>query len=224
MTTPHDDAPASAEQLEVERKYDLPADAVVPDLGGVGAVAAVRRHDVTTLRAEYHDTADRALLGARVTLRRRTGGHDAGWHLKLPGDRGRRELHAPLGGEGEPVPESLLAPVTDVLRGEAVAPVVLLVTERSAVDLLDASGRALAELADDHVVASAPEGGRSVSWREWEVELATGVAADEGESVLDAVEGALTAAGARPSASRSKLARALRALDAQGRGGDAAPA
>ena len=214
MTTPRDDAPVPAEQLEVERKYDLPADAVVPDLAGVGPVATVRRHDVATLRAEYHDTADRALLAARVTLRRRTGGHDAGWHLKLPGDRGRRELHAPLGDEGQPVPESLLAPVADVLHGEAVAPVVLLVTARSAVDLLDASGRALAELADDHVEATAPGGGRSVAWREWEVELAPGADAAEGEALLDAVEDALAAVGATASSSRSKLARALGLLDA----------
>jgi inorganic triphosphatase YgiF len=87
---------STSEQTEIERKYDVDAEAVVPDLDGVadhpdlagGAgpvleVARVERSAPAHLRAVYHDTDDRLLLGSRITLRRRTGGHDEGWHLKL---------------------------------------------------------------------------------------------------------------------------------------------
>ena len=36
------------------------------------------------LEAVYYDTPNLRLLAEGVTLRRRTGGEDAGWHLKLP--------------------------------------------------------------------------------------------------------------------------------------------
>ena len=36
------------------------------------------------LEADYYDTSDLRLVRAGVTLRRRHGGGDAGWHLKLP--------------------------------------------------------------------------------------------------------------------------------------------
>jgi len=88
---------STSEQTEIERKYDVDDEAVVPDLDGVadhpdlagGAgpvheVARVERSAPAYLRAVYHDTEDHLLLGSRITLRRRTGGHDEGWHLKLP--------------------------------------------------------------------------------------------------------------------------------------------
>ncbi|WP_242418751.1 CYTH domain-containing protein, partial [Frankia sp. CpI1-P] len=37
-----------------------------------------------TLDAVYYDSDDLRLARNQITLRRRTGGHDAGWHLKLP--------------------------------------------------------------------------------------------------------------------------------------------
>ncbi|WP_209561164.1 CYTH domain-containing protein [Frigoribacterium sp. PvP032] len=88
---------STSEQTEIERKYDVDEEAVVPDLddvsvpadpaGGAGhvvEVARVERAAPAHLRAVYHDTDDHLLLGSRITLRRRTGGHDEGWHLKLP--------------------------------------------------------------------------------------------------------------------------------------------
>ncbi|MFQ3560220.1 CYTH domain-containing protein [Streptomyces gramineus] len=49
------------------------------------------------LDAVYYDTDDLRLIGASATLRRRTGGDDASWHLKPPlaGDS-REEEQAPL--------------------------------------------------------------------------------------------------------------------------------
>ncbi|MBF4579758.1 CYTH domain-containing protein [Frigoribacterium sp. VKM Ac-2530] len=85
---------STSEQTEIERKYDVDAEAVVPDLDGLSSpaggaapvleVARVERSAPAHLRAVYHDTDDHLLLGSRITLRRRTGGHDEGWHLKLP--------------------------------------------------------------------------------------------------------------------------------------------
>jgi inorganic triphosphatase YgiF len=225
---------SGTEQIEIERKYDVDEGAVVPDLVGTAAVpsagsagggagrplevARVALDPAASLAATYHDTADHRLLGARATLRRRTGGHDAGWHLKLPpavAGGGRREVHHPLGAADEPVPAALRERVAALLGadGDVVAPglqpVLLLETERTARHLLDGDGRELAEVADDVVRATRTADGRVRTWREWEVELGPGVDGPEGEALLDAVAPRLRAAGARASVHRSKLALGL---------------
>lgn len=95
--------------------------------------------------------------------------------------------------------------VAERTGGLAVAPVVVLRTTRAVRQLVAADGRVLAEVADDRVRADvlAPPPG-SATWREVEVELVEG-----DEALLDAVEQVLLAAGARPAATPSKLARAL---------------
>ena len=197
------------EQLEVERKYDVDTAFVLPDLQAVPGVAVADPPAVHDLRAVYHDTADLRLVRNRVTLRRRTGGPDEGWHLKLPAGAARRELHLPLDRGSAGAPAELLDVVAGILGGARPGPVVTLRTRRVVVVLRDASGRALAEVADDTVIATAPapEAGAASgerSWREVEVELADG-----DEALLAAVGQVLVGAGARPSARASKLARAL---------------
>ena len=219
-----------SEQIEIERKYDVDEEAAVPDLvgtttgadhrGGAGRpleVARVVLDPAASLAATYHDTADHRLLAARVTLRRRTGGHDAGWHLKLPPEAaggGRREVHHPLGAADEGVPDELLARVADLLAGDdgapvPVAPVLLLETQRTARHLLDDAGRELVEVADDVVRATRLVDARVRTWREWEAELGPGLDGPAGDALLDAVAPRLRAAGARASAHRSKLALGL---------------
>ncbi|WP_079063905.1 CYTH and CHAD domain-containing protein [Streptomyces sp. NRRL F-4489] len=200
---------------EIERKYE--ADALagpdpLPDLTRAAAVATATARDPETLDAVYYDTADQRLAADGVTLRRRTGGPDAGWHLKLPvalpGAPGpvRDEIRAPLSGAPPP---ALTALVRSRTRGAALVPLVRLRTRRTVRVLRNAEGRSLAEVAVDDVEARRlhPEGavGRA-RWREIEVELA-GDAADQG--LLDEVDRLLTGAGARPAAAPSKLARAL---------------
>ena len=103
--------------LEVETKYDVDDGFVVPELERSARCHGRGPAGGAPLEAVYLDTADLRLLRARVTLRRRTGGPDAGWHLKLPAGAARRELHAPLGRRAKKPPAALLEPVTGVLRG-----------------------------------------------------------------------------------------------------------
>ncbi|RBY93638.1 hypothetical protein DQ237_16805 [Blastococcus sp. TF02-8] len=194
-----------SEQLEVERKFDVDPGFVLPDLTGLPGVAAVAAPVVHELTAVYLDTEDLRLARARITLRRRTGGPDEGWHLKLPAGAARRELHAPLGDPGEGPPEELRRSVARLVGPADLAPVVTLRTRRVVTALLDGDGGDLAEIADD-AVRSATTGQRPEmqEWREVEVELVTGE-----EALLEAAGERLVAAGARPSPRVSKLATAL---------------
>ena len=82
----------AVEHVEIERKFDVDQTFALPDLTGVPGVAEVRAPVEHALEAAYYDTADLRLARARVTLRRRTGGVDAGWHVKLPATAGARRL------------------------------------------------------------------------------------------------------------------------------------
>lgn len=195
--------------LEIETKYDVDGDFELPALDGLDGVARVGRPVEYGLEAVYHDTDDLRLLRARVTLRRRTGGPDAGWHLKLPAGVARREVHAPLGRASSEPPEAVIAPVAGILRSARTAPVATVRTRRMVTSLLDADGHVLVEVADDTVTATAFAGGAGRpaevhTWREVEVELGDGDAA-----LAAAVGERLTAAGARSSASPSKVGRVL---------------
>ncbi|TFV57573.1 CYTH and CHAD domain-containing protein [Geodermatophilus sp. DF01-2] len=200
----------TTEHVEVERKFEADETFSLPDLTGVEGVAAVGDPEQQTLEAIYYDTPDLRLLRSKVTLRRRTGGADAGWHVKLPGvDGARRELHQPLGRAARTAPRTVVAPVLGLLGTAAAEPVATVATRRVAHRLLDEAGRVLAEVADDAVVGTALATGPGepatvTSWREVEVELVDGDA-----TLLEAVTERLTAVGARPSAVPSKLGRVL---------------
>ena len=91
---------------EIERKYDPAAGTTaaldaVKTMTGTAGIAAISQHGEQLLDAVYYDTADLRLIGAGITLRRRTGGQDAGWHLKLPaGANTRDEIRLPLAAAG----------------------------------------------------------------------------------------------------------------------------
>src|SRR5258706_3220017 len=96
------------EHVETELKFEVGLDLVLPDLAGLADGVAVTAPEVHLLAASYFDTADLRLAKAGITLRRRTGGGDAGWHLNLPLTAGtRRALQRPLGDEATAVPEPL---------------------------------------------------------------------------------------------------------------------
>ena len=195
-------------QLETEQKYDAGPDFELPDLGTLPGYS-VTEPETFHLAAIYFDTDDLRLLANKVTLRRRTGGEDAAWHLKLPVRPGtRRERHLPLSAGTDTVPAEMQELVADLIGGQPLRPVARLNTERTIHRLTDAAGQVRAEVADDHVTGCRLDaGGREsdpLSWHEVEVELVSGSA-----DVLAAAGSVLQAAGARPSASASKLGRVL---------------
>ncbi|MER6910882.1 CYTH and CHAD domain-containing protein [Streptomyces sp. NPDC000594] len=136
---------------EIERKYEATPDVQLPDLTRVTGVAAVEERGTDELDAVYYDTPDLRLAAASITLRRRTGGDDAGWHLKLPVAPGvRDEIRAPL---SESLPRPLTALVRARTRGAELTPIVRLLSTREVRHLRDADGTLLAELSRDAVRA-----------------------------------------------------------------------
>jgi CHAD domain-containing protein len=191
---------------ETERKYELQLGAQLPALGDLPMVATETDSAEQTLEAEYYDTADLRLIRAGVTLRRRRGGTDAGWHLKLPaGGDSRDEIRLPLGRAGRKVPAELAALVRVHTRGEALGPVARISTKRHLRLLLDHDGTSLAEVAADDVSAQAMGDETTLSrWQEVEVELTGGSV-----QLLDAADQVLRRSGLRPARQRAKLERAL---------------
>jgi CHAD domain-containing protein len=203
---------------EVEVKLDAEPDFALPDLAGLPGVDRVESGGTEVLEAVYVDSADLRLTRGGTTLRRRTGGADAGWHLKLPEhgqfEGGRLEVRRALGRSVRTVPPALLGLSRVRLRGEPVAPVARIETGRTEHKLVAADGTVLALVADDAVTAEALGEELTVSrWRELEVELVDG----DGD-LLEAAVSALRAAGARPATAPSKLRRALAARLADGAG------
>lgn len=205
---------------EVERKFAVEDSFAVPDLVGADAVAAVDEPRQLRLVAVYLDTPDLRLAREGITLRRREGGDDAGWHLKLParGKFARTEVRLPLGaGTVDEVPAELADLVTASTRRRALEPVAVLRTDRCVQVLRDAGGAALAEVALDDVAALDVTGGVPTGkalddvrvlaeLRELEVEDRGD---EEAPPVLDEVLERLQAAGATPGQLVPKVVRAL---------------
>ena len=207
---------AADEAFEVPSLIELTAgfdDSFVPgDVALSDGVAAEHR-----LEAVYFDTADLRLAAAGWTLRRRTGGGDSGWHLKVPaGTATRNEIRLPPGRVPpgrlpRVVPEQLQSMVWAQTLGRPLAPVARISTARTVRRLSDPTGRVLIELADDRVTAqriTALDGpgeaiGAATQWREIEVELGDGAG-----DVLQALNKRLRKRGLRK-ASSSKLAHVL---------------
>jgi len=226
------EAPAPAElvaqptrHIEIETKLEIDDATVLPTIAGRPSTSAVGLISATEptaheLDAIYFDTSEFDLLAAKLTLRRRTGGTDAGWHLKLPAVAGARtEVCLPLGaGDHDPlsaeVPAALMDLVLGAARGKSLHPVARIRNRRTVVQLLDSAGAAMIEVADDQVTAttliasetatSGLEESSPTYWRELEVEILDG-----NRDQLAAVVQLLQAAGATAAASASKLARAL---------------
>src|SRR3954471_9409244 len=194
-------------QAEIERKFEVADGGSAPELTGVGSIDRMGEPTEMELVATYFDTRDLRLARHGATLRRRTGGHDAGWHLKLPrSDDERTEVTAPLIGVGADVPADLRTMVQGRVAHQSLEPVATIRTIRVERELLDGHGRRLATVADDHVLARRSKG-ESVAlleWREIEVELDGGDA-----ELLDAVTDRFEQAGLHRGEERSKLHRVL---------------
>jgi CHAD domain-containing protein len=194
-----------AATVEVERKFRVHglfrlAGVRLPDGWSLGTGSA------QTLDATYFDSGDLRLSRARLTLRRRVGGADEGWHLKLPlGGEAREELAVPLGrGTPDSPPPELCDLVVPFVRSARLEVVARLLTERTTYAVLAPEGDVTALLTDDSV--SVFDGDRVVArFRELEVELDAGADTE----VLDLVGAALVDAGAIQGGTISKVSRAL---------------
>ena len=191
---------------EIEIKLEADAGFVIPDLSSLPGVTEVRDAEVQHFEAVHLDSADLRLIRHGTTFRRRTGGDDAGWHLKLPAARSDRiEVRRALGPSVGSVPPRLLGLVRVQLRGAPVGPVARIITRRTVRTLLGPGDVVLAEIADDQVTAEAMGAEpATTAWRQIEVELVEG---DDG--LLASASQALITAGAQPGDVSSKLQRAL---------------
>lgn len=196
--------------LEIERKFSL-ANATLPpdpvDWPGVRVVDGERRFHLV---ATYFDTDDVALVSQGITLRRRTGGTDAGWHLKMPrGPDAREEIRLPLDAtpDATTVPRTFLAHVQQLLDGRAVRPVCQVETRRTEWDLR-AGDVHLATTCDDYVsIHNLIDAGQDRDWHEMEVELV-----DAGMQFLEDVTDYLARQGVRQASIASKLREAMGTL------------
>ena len=106
---------------EVERKFDADPAMSLPDL--TGEAGSMGEATQSQLDATYFDTADARLARHHITLRRRTGGDDAGWHLKLPaGQDERTEVRLPLGRATRTVPAILFGEVRAIAGAACLSP------------------------------------------------------------------------------------------------------
>ncbi len=201
---------STGKHLETEQKYDAAADFILPDLNGLEGRAKATGRQRYYLSATYFDTEELDLIKNRITLRRRVGGPDEGWHLKLPVRKDtRQEVRTPLSeGDNGTVPARLAAQVKDITAGRPLHPIAILDTERTVVTLTGQAGEPLAEVADDLVTATRLDEPRAqpMRWREIEVEAAEGAKVG---GLLEAAGQVLREAGARRSPSASKLGRLL---------------
>ena len=194
---------------ETEAKFRVNPSFQLPVV--VGVVPAVVSADTAThisMIAVYYDTPDLRLAREGVTLRRRSGGADAGWHLKLPvlthaapdGAGVRDEIQLPDSAE---IPTELRALVTVWVRTATLGPVATLASERTTQILRSADGRGLAELVDDTVSVDGASHNQA-QFRELEVEDTGG-----GESLVADVAAVLRDAGAIGGEFVPKVVRAL---------------
>ncbi|MCE5291496.1 MAG: CYTH and CHAD domain-containing protein [Nocardiaceae bacterium] len=197
-------AVASVEAIECERKYSIDARAELPELDRIDGVEGTSV-DHQVLTATYYDAGDLRLLRAGITLRRRVGGSDEGWHLKLPIDGdSRTELRLPLSAGSTP-PDRLTNVVSARLRAASLGPVATITTDRESHRLLSFDDAVLAEVVLDQVHGcAATVGATPVEWREVEVEWDP-----HAKSLLVELERRLAAAGAVRANHPNKLSRVL---------------
>jgi CHAD domain-containing protein len=207
-TTTHEspathDAPAT---YDVAAAFALPPISGLMPAGGTVDVSADHR------RVDYFDTADHALLRAGITLLRETDApqSQSRWRLTAQrahpahdGVRAHDEVRADPTGGGVPI--ELAALVRGIGRGQPLARIASISTERTVTRLLDAAGETLACVADRTVHSAASgDGARLRAWREISVRTAAGQA-----DLARGIDKKMRGAGARRSTAPSPLARAL---------------
>lgn len=203
------------EHREIEFKFRIPADLAID----IGDILESTHHtgeplDRRSMDATYYDTASLSLIRWGVTLRRRSGGGDDGWHMKLPlryseagaPERGMDEIH--VDGTASLIPSPLMSIASPLIRRQELVPVARVMTERSPFLVRDDQGEILVEVVDDWVALEGfdVDGPQATRFHEVEVELVAD--SKQAERVARSIASALRDAGAQPS-TVSKAASAL---------------
>lgn len=128
------------EEVEVEEKFIFGDEGALPDLSQVAPLGSIT---VSNLNALYFDTPELQLQALGVALRRRSGGADAGWHLKMKSeaDGEKIEVHAPIAGARPPM--SLRSVLPESVQMSPLLPVARLETHRVETPLLSSRGGCL---------------------------------------------------------------------------------
>jgi inorganic triphosphatase YgiF len=79
---------------EREDKFEVDPDWVMPQLMGLVPDSGQLDQEVRRLDNTYFDTPGAGLRLFGVTLRRRVGGSETGWQLKVPNGTARTELQS----------------------------------------------------------------------------------------------------------------------------------
>ena len=150
---------------EQEDKFEVDQDWVMPQLAELLPDGGRLDHEVRKLHNTYFDTPGAGLRLFGITLRRRVGGSETGWQLKVPSGTARTELQS--GSRAKTLPAALAEGVEGLRAGESLDPVATMVTTRTAYRLHNSDGELLLEIADDHVESGPPDGESMLhSWRE----------------------------------------------------------
>ena len=181
-------------QREMELKFAATEDTALPEVVSTGAAVTHQ------LEATYYDTQDLTLFREKITLRRRVGGKDDGWHIKFPGKQSRLEAHFPL---SDDLPDQVYDRLSYLLLGRTLIPVAVVRNTREETQLGDI------EFCDDHVSTTCLLSGEERQWREWEIEADPTLSDKQAHKALAALSDVILATGAQPADSPSKLAAAL---------------
>src|SRR6186997_2027317 len=134
---------------EQEDKFDVDLDWVMPPLAELVPDGGRLEQEVRKLDNTYFDTPGAGLRVFGITLRRRIGGSETGWQLKVPSGTARTELKS--GARTKTLPTALAEAVAGLRAGESLDAVATIVTTRTAYQLLNADGELVMEIADDQV-------------------------------------------------------------------------
>src|SRR6187200_909782 len=121
---------------EQEDKFDVEADWVLPPIADLVPDGGRLEQEVRKLDNTYFDTPGAGLRLFGITLRRRIGGSETGWQLKVPSGTARAELQSEWPTKTLPLP--LAEGVEGLLAGESLDAVARIMTTRTAYQLLNA--------------------------------------------------------------------------------------
>ena len=189
---------------EQENKFEVDPDWAMPPLTDLVPDGGHLDQERRDLDNTYFDTPGAGLRLFGITLRRRVGGSETGWQLKVPSGTARTELQS--GSRAKKLPDALAEGVAGLLAGESLDPVATIMTTRTAYRVVNADGELVLEIADDQVQSGPPDGESMLyAWREVEVELGPGGKKKDLKRATKLLEDA----AASPSTTRNKLDRAL---------------